>query len=170
MGPVASDEFYGHSVEDALAQATGRAPVLNVKQSAICQRLLNEAESILRRRDQLDAQVADIHRDIQALRDDRAFQVAKLITDVVAVTSVWGRRDILVRLAAGGGDVLRVGVAVAVVHSVISILQGFRGNAAATRRVIGKLNRLRRDIELVEREIQTVRGALRRNNCRVGGR
>ncbi|PCJ69615.1 MAG: hypothetical protein COA62_08795 [Rhodobiaceae bacterium] len=173
---MASDEFYGHSVEDALAQATGRALVLDAKQSAICQRLLNEAERALRDGDRLGVRLQGVDRRLSVLRDSRfrrgASRSAVLVATIAGVVGMWRGVLSAINRLAKDGSVRNVGIAAAIggMNALISELEFFRDNHREIGLALNELQQIKREMLGLERRVDGVRQDLASNNCRVGGR
>jgi len=173
---VASDEFYGHSVEDALAQATGRAPVLDVKQSAICQRLLNEAERALRDGEDINVRLRGVNRRLSSLKERRFLRGASNFTGLVSaiggIVARWRLVLVAINRLAKEGAPLFVGYKAVeeAIDRLISELVFFRENHREIGRVLNDLQLIRREIGQLGRRIEGLRHDLSANNCRVGGR
>jgi hypothetical protein len=168
------DEFHGHTVENALAQATGRAPVLEEKQSAICQRLLNDVELALQDGERLFASLRGVENDIRRLIEVAARRGASTVA--LALPIAVALRNWRVALAGIGalakghsGRAIAFGAAIAAVERALSEGEFYRDTFREMRAISGQLREIKRNMQELERRIERLRSEFRRNNCRLGG-
>ncbi len=173
---MCQDEFQSHSVRHALAQATGRAPILLEKQSSICQQLLIDVERALAEGEQLSGDLRRVEADIQQLVDvafRKGVSLVALLVPLGALVRNWALVVSAIRVLASKGDSNRtvaISAALAAMEGVQLEIDSYRHTFREARQVAGRLRELRRRMQHLGARVEGLHSELRRNNCRLGGR